>query len=178
VFSSFILLSAGGIGEVKDMQNILKKHKILVVEDDIHIQQVLYFFLRQSGFESLGVLNGQEAIEVIPQYCPDLIILDLMMYPVSGWEVLHWLRAHNLTPRLPIIVVTARVHLPDQLHGFEEGAVEYLTKPTQPGVIIERVQTLLSLGVEQRLLLQRKRIDEQRLMLERINAVQFDKLAW
>ncbi len=150
--------------------NTVLKHRLLIVEDDPDIQHVVSFFLKRAGFEVYAVSSGQEAIDIIPNYRPDLIILDLMMYPVSGWDVLNWLRAQHLLTSIPVLLLTALVHLAEQLHGFEEGAVEYLTKPTQPSTIVERVCTLLSLSPEQRQLLQHKRMDEQRMMLERIHA--------
>ncbi len=158
--------------------NIVLKHKILVVEDDDDIQHVIGFFLKRAGFEVLAASNGQDAIEVIPTYHPDLIILDLMMYPVSGWDVLHWLRIQHLLPSTPVLLLTALVHLAEQLHGFEEGAVEYLTKPTQPSTIVERVCTLLSLTPEQRLLLQHQRMSEQRSTLERIQTLPPDEFVY
>ena len=152
------------------MDDIPRKHRILVVEDETDIRQVLCFFLKLADFDVLGVSGGQQAIDAIPTYWPDLIVLDIMMRPVDGWEVLHWLREHHLIPLLPVLVLTARVHLTEQLQGFEEGAVDYLTKPTQTNIIIERTHALLSLSVEQRTMLQRKRIDEQRKRVERILA--------
>jgi DNA-binding response OmpR family regulator len=160
------------------MHEIMKKSKILVVEDEADIQQVVCFFLKHSGYDVLGVSDGQEAIDVIPEYRPDLMILDIMMYPVSGWEVLQWLCVNDLIPPLPVLVLTARVQLAEQIHGFEAGAVEYLTKPTQPSVIVERVRTLLSLSIEQRMLLQRTRMDEYRKVLERVRAPQPDEFVY
>lgn len=160
------------------MYNTPKQQKVLVVEDDVDIQQILCFFLKRVGFDALGISGGQQALEVIPEYHPDLIILDLMMSPVTGWDVLHSLRDKQLLPSLPIILLTALVQLSEQLQGFEEGAVEYLTKPTQPSIIVERVQTLLSLSVEQRSLLQHKRIDEQRKVLARMNSATKDEFAY
>lgn len=151
-------------------------YKILVVEDEADIRQVLCFFLRHAGFDVLDVSNGQSAIRAIPEYAPHLIILDLLMQPISGWDVLHWLRSQRLTPPLPVLVLSALVQLPEQVHGFEEGAIEYMTKPTQPMVLIERVRTLLSLTAEQRLLMQRDRMDEQRKTLDRLYALQPDDL--
>jgi DNA-binding response OmpR family regulator len=160
------------------MYEAAQKRRILLVEDEMAIQQVLSFFLRHQDFEVLTASDGQEAIRVVPEFKPHLIILDLVMYPVSGWEVLHWLRANRLTPRLPVLVVSALVHLSEQMHGFEEGAIEYITKPTQPSVIVERVHTLLSLSIEQRTMLQHKRMDEQRKTLERIRAPQPDEFVY
>lgn len=155
-----------------------KMHKILVVEDEADIQQVLCFFLKQAAFEVLGVSSGEEAIRVIPDYCPDLIVLDIMMYPVSGWDVLHWLRANAFTPPLPVLILTAMIHLAEQIHGFEAGAVEYLTKPTQPRVLVERVKALLALSSEQRAMLQCTRMDENRKKLERVHAAQPDEFVF
>ena len=155
-----------------------EKSKILVVEDDADILQVLSVFLKYAGFEVRGASNGQEAIRVVPEFCPHLMVLDLMMQPVNGFEVLDWLRANQLTPPLPVLMLTALTHLKDQVHGFEEGAIEYMTKPTQPSTLVERIATILSLSVEQRTLLQRKRIDEQRKVVERLYAPQPDEFVY
>lgn len=149
--------------------------KVLVVEDEPAIQQVLCFFLRQNGFEVLAASSGQEAIRVIPEFVPHLMILDLIMRPVSGWDVLHWLRSTYLSPPFPVIVLSALVHLNEQLQGFEEGAVEYITKPVQPGTIVERVRSLLTLNSEQLGMLQHKRMGDQRRLLERLAAASLDE---
>lgn len=144
--------------------------RILIVEDDFDIRQVLCLYLRYSGFDVSEATDGQEAINLIPAYCPDLIVLDIMMQPVDGWEVLHWLRARRMNPPLPVLLLTALYQPAEQLQGFEEGAIEYLTKPTQPNIIVERIRTILRLSTEQRMMLRRKRMDEQRNTLERITA--------
>lgn len=161
--------------EVKGMYKTSRKAKILVVEDEIAIQQVLCFFLQHHSFEVLGVSGGQEAIGVIPEFHPHLILLDLVMRPVSGWDVLQWLRANHLLPDLPVLVLSALVHLKEQMRGFEEGAIEYITKPTRPSIIVERVRAILDLTSEQRKMLQHKRRDEQYKLVERIYAAQLDQ---
>lgn len=152
--------------------------KILVVEDEPSIQQVLCFFLTHNGFEVLGVSNGQDAIQAIAEFDPQLVILDLIMRPVSGWDVLEWLRINRPPSSLPVIVLSALVNLKEQMHGFEEGAVEYITKPTQPSAIVERVRTILAMSAEQRKLLQRKRLDDQRRTLERLSRTQRDEFVY
>jgi DNA-binding response OmpR family regulator len=154
------------------------KAKILVVEDEPSIQQVLCFFLNHNGFEVLGVSNGQDAIRAISEFDPQLVILDLIMRPVSGWDVLTWLRINRPTSSLPVIVLSALVNLKEQMHGFEEGAVEYITKPTQPSEIVERVRTILAMSTEQRKLLQRKRLDDQRRTLARLSRTQRDEFVY
>lgn len=160
------------------MVDTAQERRILVVEDEASIQQVLCFFLKHQGYIPLGVKNGQEAIRVIPEFKPHLVILDLLMHPVSGWDVLHWMRANRLLPHIPVLVVSALVHLSEQMHGFEEGAVEYITKPTQPSFIMERVRSLLAMSAEQRSMLHHKRMVEQRRTLDRISSGPSDELVY
>lgn len=151
--------------------------RILVVEDDADIQHVLCVYLRYSGFDVRSASDGQEAIAIIPEFVPHLIVLDLMMRPVDGWEVLHWLRARRqLSP--PVLVLTALAQLEDQVHGFEAGALEYLTKPTQPSIIVERIRKILALSREQRARLQRERREHQRKILELLSASQPDEFTY
>jgi DNA-binding response OmpR family regulator len=154
------------------MDRVVQRNRILIVEDEPAIQQVMCFFFRMHSFEVIGASGGLEAIQLIPEFRPQLIILDLVMRPVSGWDVLEWL--HTQRFQIPVLVVSALVNLAEQLHGFEKGAVEYITKPTQPSVIVERVCSLLSMSTEQRTMLQHQRMDEQRQRLEHLYAAQAD----
>ena len=149
--------------------------KILVIEDDVAIRQVVCLFLQFSGFQVAEAQDGRQAITLLPQFCPDLVVLDLMMRPVDGWAVLAWLREHPFTPPLPVLILTALTQLSEQVHGLEAGAIEYMTKPTQPSKLVERIHALLSLSVEQRAMLRHKRIDERRSVLSRISAPQPDE---
>jgi DNA-binding response OmpR family regulator len=160
------------------MYESVQKKKILIVEDEAMIQQVLCICLKRRDFDVLGVSSGQEAMLIVPEFNPHLIILDLLMHPISGWDVLHWLRANHLTPRIPVLVVSALVHLTEQMQGFEEGAIEYIPKPTQPSIIVERVRTLLSMTDGQRRRIHRQRMDEQRKTLARLSAAQLDEFVY
>lgn len=160
-----------------------KQAKILVVEDEAYIEQVLRVYLTYSGFEVRSASNGQDAIKLIPEFCPHLIVLDLMMQPVDGWEVLRWL--HRKRPigeasfdHIPVLVLTARTKLAEQARGYEEGAVEYMTKPTQPSIVVERIRALLAMDPEQRDRRRQQRHDQQRKTLERLNAPQPDEFAY
>ena len=144
--------------------------RILVVEDDFDIRQVLSVYLKHSGFDVNCASDGQEAISLIASYQPHLVVLDLMMRPVNGWEVLRWLRSQRQAPPVPVLVLTALSRLDQQVQGYEEGAVEYIVKPTQPAIIVDRIHVLLGLSAEQRAMFRRRRIDEQRSMLERMQA--------
>lgn len=159
------------------------KAKILVVEDEAYIQQVLCVYLKYSGFDVCSASNGQEAMRLIPEFGPHLIVLDLMMQPVDGWEVLNWLRAKRSGGEasfsaIPVLVLTARTNLTDQAQGYEAGAIEYMTKPTQPSVLVERIQGILEMTAEQRASHQRLRVDQQRETLERLNAPQTDEFVY
>lgn len=160
------------------MCEITQKKRIMVIEDEAMIQQVLCICLKHRDFDVLGVSSGQEAMRVIPEFNPHLIILDLLMHPISGWDVLHWLRANQFTPDIPVLVVSALVHLTEQMQGFEEGAIEYIPKPTQPSIIVERVRALLSMTDRQRRKLQHKRMNEQRKTLARLSAAQLDEFVY
>jgi DNA-binding response OmpR family regulator len=151
--------------------------RILVIEDEKPIQQVLCFFLNASGFDAFGVSNSQEAMQAIVEFAPHLILLELVMRPISGWDILNWLRI-NFAPPPPVIVLSTLVNLKEQMHGFEEGAIEYITKPTQPSTIVERVRAILAMSVEQRGALRRTRLDEQRKTLARLYPTQRDEFAY
>jgi DNA-binding response OmpR family regulator len=154
------------------------KAKILVVEDDADILRVLCVFLEFASFEVRGVTNGQEAIRSIPEFRPHLMVLDLMMQPVDGFEVLNWLRTNRLTPSLPVLILTALTHVTEQVHGFEEGAIDYMTKPTQPSMLVDRINTLLSLSAEQRTLLRFQRMEQQRKVMEQLLSPQSDEFVY
>ncbi|HLJ35975.1 MAG TPA: response regulator [Ktedonobacteraceae bacterium] len=173
-----IIAGLCGLVEVMYMFNADSKERILVVEDEADILQILCLYLQYSGFEVRGVKNGQEAIQLVTEFRPQLIVLDLMMQPVSGWEVLDWLHANRITPPLPVLVITALNHLTEQVRGFEEGAIDYMTKPTQPGLIVERIRTILSLTPEQRMMLRHQHMDEKRRVLERLNTPQPDEFTY
>lgn len=160
-----------------------KKAKILVVEDEAYIQQVLCVYLTYSGFEVCSASDGQEAMRIIPEFCPHLIVLDLMMQPVNGWEVLQWLHREGPTgeasfSHIPVLVLTAHTKLTEQARGYEEGAVEYMTKPTQPSVLVERIRAILVMDPEQRARRRHQRYDQQRKTLECLNASQPDEFVY
>jgi DNA-binding response OmpR family regulator len=162
------------------MRETENKAKILIVEDEAYIQQVLCVYLTYCGFEVCSASNGQEAMRIIPEFCPHLIVLDLMMQPVDGWEVLRWLRGETAgaSSSIPVLVLTARTQLTDQARGYEAGAVEYMTKPTQPSLLVERIRAILSMDPEQRATRQRQHYTQKRKTLERLNASQSDEFVF
>ncbi|MDZ7261220.1 MAG: response regulator transcription factor [candidate division KSB1 bacterium] len=117
--------------------------KIMVVEDDPDICEILEYNLKQEGFDVVVFDDGQKALESILKNPPDLLLLDLMLPGRNGLEMARILRKDEYTSNLPIIMITARSEEMDILHGLEQGADDYITKPFRPKEVIARVKALL-----------------------------------
>jgi DNA-binding response OmpR family regulator len=113
---------------------------ILVVDDEARLVSLVEMYLAQSGFRVVSASNGREALSVAERQEPDLIILDLMMPEMDGYEFMRLYRVEHDTP---IILLTARVDSDDKVAGLEAGADDYLTKPFRPRELMARVKTVL-----------------------------------
>ena len=118
--------------------------QILIVDDDIDTLQLVGTMLEKQGFKILAANNGEKAVQLAEAQTPDLIILDVMMPGMDGYEVTRRLRAMEKTAFIPIILFTAKAQVDDKVEGFESGADDYLTKPTHPTELIARVNTILT----------------------------------
>lgn len=118
--------------------------KILIVDDDIDTLQLVGTMLERQGFKIVAANNGQQAIQKAAAEIPDLIILDVMMPGMDGYEVTRRLRAMEETAYIPIVLFTAKTQVDDKVVGFESGADDYLTKPTHPTELIARVRSILT----------------------------------
>ncbi len=114
---------------------------IMVVEDDLALQRMMCAFLGLNGFQTVPAANGEEALDAIERVMPDLVIADVMMPVMDGWELTEQLR--DAYPLLPIMLVTARDSLEDKRTGFTAGADDYLTKPVDLDELLLHVQALL-----------------------------------
>ncbi|MEK6221606.1 MAG: response regulator, partial [Chloroflexota bacterium] len=114
------------------------------VDDDIDTLQLVGTMLERQGFEIIAANNGEQALEKAFSNTPDLIILDVMMPGMDGYEVTRQLRENEGTSVIPIILFTAKSQVDDKIVGFESGADDYLTKPTHPAELIARVKTILA----------------------------------
>ncbi len=114
---------------------------ILVVEDDAALQRMMCAYLGMNGYQTIPASNGEKALEAIEKVMPDLVIADVMMPVMDGWELTHELR--SAWPLLPIMLVTARDSLQDKRMGFTAGADDYLTKPVDLDELLLHVQALL-----------------------------------
>ncbi len=117
--------------------------KILVIEDEADLQQVLQYNLHQAGHEVLSALRGQEGLQLARQHPPDLVLLDLMLPDLTGTEVCKALKRDPATQHVPVIMVTARGEEVDRIVGFELGADDYVVKPFSVRELLLRVQAVL-----------------------------------
>ncbi len=113
---------------------------ILVVDDDPGIVKVVRAYLEQAGFRVLVAQDGKRAMQIARHEKPDLVILDLMLPEMDGWDVCRALRKES---DVPVIMLTARVEDTDKLIGLELGADDYVTKPFSPRELVSRVRAVL-----------------------------------
>lgn len=116
---------------------------ILVVEDEPPLQKLLTYNLEAAGFTVLQAFDGEEALTLIDERPPDLVLLDWMLPQLSGLEVCRRLRRRPDTAHLPIIMLTARGEEPDRLRGLDTGADDFIAKPFSPAELIARVRAVL-----------------------------------
>ena len=105
---------------------------MLVVDDEAEIRELCRVNLEFEGFDVVEAKNGSEAIEMVRRHHPDLVFLDLMMPGVDGWDVLHTLKSDDDLARIPVILLTAKSGEDDQMRGWQEGILEYVSKPFNP----------------------------------------------
>ncbi len=117
--------------------------KILVVDDEVYILHILDFSLGAEGFEVITANNGELAIEKAKQEKPDLIVLDIMMPVLDGYETCRRLKRASETKTIPVVLLTAKGRDVDKRLGYEVGAVDYIVKPFSPNRLIERIQEIL-----------------------------------
>lgn len=122
----------------------MARGKVLVVDDEPGIVAIVQANLESEGYTVISAADGEEALRRVQGEHPDLVILDVMMPVMDGWQVLERLERDNATAGLPIIMLTAKVEDEDILLGLEQGAVEYITKPFYPEDLTASVTLLLS----------------------------------
>jgi len=118
--------------------------KILIIDDDLDTLRLVGLMLERQGYEIIVASSGQQGLEKAFEDPPNLILLDIMMPAMDGYEVARRLRANPQTESIPILMFTAKTQLDDKVAGFEVGADDYLTKPTHPSELQSRVKALLA----------------------------------
>jgi DNA-binding response OmpR family regulator len=120
------------------------RRRILCIEDEPEMIDLIRLILERKGFEVLGAVGGQEGLEAIRSQKPDLILLDLMMPDVDGWEVYRQMKADSELQHIPVVVVTAKAQSIDKVLGLHIAKVDdYVTKPFGPSDLLESVERVL-----------------------------------
>ena len=125
------------------------KKKILVVDDEDDILQFLELVLREKGYDVVTAAGGQDALTRAQIEKPDLVLLDIMMPQMDGWEVLKLLRVDEETASIPVAMLSARTEAKDRVQGLQEGAVDYICKPFALQELLEKIGSIFS-QVEER----------------------------
>jgi len=125
-------------------------YKVLVVDDEDHIRRILKFQLEKHGYRVVLAENGEVALEIVRREAPDLILLDLMMPRVDGFETCRRIRQNFQTSQIPIIMLTAKSELPDKIKGLQDGANDYLIKPYSNEELLLRVGNVLDWSLRQK----------------------------
>jgi two-component system response regulator ResD len=117
-----------------------ERRRILIVDDDPYVREVIAQYLQLEGYEVMQAANGLQALTMASEHAPDLVVLDLMLPGMDGFEVASRLRAVSA---VPILMLTGRADEADKLAGFGVGADDYMTKPFRPRELVMRVQAMM-----------------------------------
>lgn len=119
------------------------KKKILIVEDEESLLKLESILLTSKGYEVLGVGDGQAALDVIAKIKPDLVLLDIMLPEIDGFEVCRRIKADEATRHIPVVMLTAKKSREDMARGEQVGADWYITKPFKSAMVIETIQRFI-----------------------------------
>lgn len=124
--------------------NISSRNRILCIEDDVDMLELFRVLLTRQGYVVQGVTKGQEGLEILRREKPDLVILDIMMPVMDGWQVYQQMKEDESTRDIPTIVVTAKSQLIDKVLGLEIAKVDaYIGKPFSPQELLDSISKIL-----------------------------------
>jgi two-component system, OmpR family, response regulator VicR len=124
---------------------IKQMKRLAYIEDEVEMIDLVRLILGRHGYTVMGANGGREGLQLIRNELPDLVLLDLMMPDMDGWEVYHQIKSDELTREIPVIVITAKALNIDKVLGLHIAKVEdYIAKPFSPQELLERVDQVLS----------------------------------
>jgi CheY-like chemotaxis protein len=115
---------------------------VMVVDDDVDILDVTRLALEGGGYRVLPARSGPEALRTLEQSRPDLILLDINMPDMDGWQVLRMLKVDERTTSIPVAMFSIKMEVRDRLHGIQEGAFDYIIKPFSTEDLLRRVRRI------------------------------------
>lgn len=119
--------------------------RLAYIEDEAEMIDLVRLILGRRGYTVLGATGGREGLELVRKEHPDLVLLDLMMPDMDGWDVYHQIKSEDLTRDIPVIVITAKAQNIDKILGLRIAKVEdYISKPFSPQELLDRVEQVLS----------------------------------
>ncbi len=121
----------------------MSRGRILVVDDEIYIVHILDFSLGMEGYKVVTALDGEEGLQKALEFKPDLIVLDIMMPKMDGYETCKALKSDEQTKNIPVILLSAKGRNVDMQTGYDVGADEYITKPFSPRKLVDRINAML-----------------------------------
>jgi CheY-like chemotaxis protein len=140
---------------------VSQRRRVLIVDDEPDVLLLCRVNLEFEGYEVIEACDGIEALERIRSDRPEVVLLDVMMPRMDGWQVLETLKADDELAAIPVVMLTAKVQDQDQIRGWSSGAAEYITKPFSPLVLSQVLQDVLATDPEEE---ERRR----RLVLEKL----------
>jgi len=124
----------------------MQKKRILIIEDDKHISKLVKYNLEKAGFECLTAISGEEAFKILERWLADLILLDVMLPGIDGFEACRHIKQEEKFKNVPVVMLTAKGEEVDRIVGLELGADDYIVKPFSPRELILRIKAVLRRG--------------------------------
>jgi DNA-binding response OmpR family regulator len=119
--------------------------KIVYIEDDLEMTYLIKIILEKKGYEIISTNDGREGFEIIERERPDLVLLDLMMPNIDGWDIYHQLQSNENTNQIPVIVISAKAQPIDKVLGLQVAKVDnYISKPFKPQELLESIESILN----------------------------------
>jgi phosphate regulon transcriptional regulator PhoB len=135
-----------GVAEKPGVAGSGRSARVLVVEDEPDVAEMIRYNLAREGYDVRVASNGADALRQIKETKPDVVLLDIMVPQLNGWEICRRLKQDRETKAIPVIMVTGRVEEGDKVLGFELGADDYVTKPFSPRELVARVRAVTRRG--------------------------------
>ncbi|MEW6002106.1 MAG: response regulator [Nitrospirota bacterium] len=144
------------------------KNKILIIDDNVDTVELLKKRLRSEGYDTSEAYDGEEGLKKVPEYNPDLIVLDVMMPKLDGFEVCQRLKSDENTKYIPVLMLTAKVEVEDKVKGLDIGADDYIAKPFDYKELSARVRSLLAIKAARERLVEEEKTEALEKMMDQV----------